>query len=174
MEKEVNTRESIPIHLKGWLILFINSLIQLINHSSIQIMQSIESVGSHLGHQPTCTSKENVTGTSQDLAIPTSLQQGLAIVGFFGESSHLFLLFLVLGAGSRLFHPSECRRKARSRLERVSRGESGKADLPCAFDLVCRDLVVEGGQAPEGVGVGFLGVRVFGDLIWFGFMSCDC
>jgi hypothetical protein len=98
-----------------------------------------------------------VTGTSQDLAIPTSLQQGLAIVGFFGESSHLFLLFLVLGAGSR--------RKARSRLERVSRGESGKTDLPCAFDLVCRDLVVEGGQAPEGVGVGFLGVRVFGDLI---------
>lgn len=47
------------------------------------------------------------------------------------------------------------RLQARSRLERVSRGESGKADLPSAL-IFYRVLVVEGGQAPEGVGVGFL------------------
>jgi hypothetical protein len=143
MEKEVKTRESIPIHLKGWLILIYQQP-NPIDQPFIHPNNAIDRIGrlASLGHQPTCTSKENVTGTSQDLAIPTSLQQGLAIVGFFGESSHLFLLFLVLGAGSRLFHTSECRRK-----------------------YPRRDLVVEGGQAPEGVGVGFLGVRVFGDLI---------
>jgi hypothetical protein len=124
MEKEVKTRESIPIHLKGRLILIHqqpNPIDQPFTHPN----NAIDRIGrlASLGHQPTCTSKENVTGASQDLAIPTSLQQGMAIVGFFGESSHLFLLFLVLGAGSRLFHTSECRRKARSRLERVSRGE---------------------------------------------------